>query len=531
MNLQAGARTVRESSIDYLVLGILCLFLVWRCFKMGGEIMNLDELGSLNLIHDPSVSHMLKALSDQADANPPVYYLVARIWAAIFSESALSLRMFSTGCFCVGFKLLWTALRPRFGWQATLLAFAVVLLPNNELANQMVNVRCYGLLFALVALTVWLGMKLSEAERPSWKLLIGNALAQAMLILTHPLAGFSSAAILFGIMLSDFFARPRRWRPWIAASFMIGWLALLLWWKQFLRQANVNAPSSWVLVPSWKDLLGEIYDETNLLYIAFVLVLVVFWFVQRRQPRPTGSTTTPPKLLVPGMIGIGLIGLAPLFYLISNLWPTNSIFLPRYLIPTTIGWMILLAVLTVSMIRETSFGNHRLLSWAAGIMTVIGVGVSISQAVEQRSNNPDGLYYRLYQTGVSDPWYGHPELPIVSPWANLVAPRWHYSEERSRYYYLLDWDAAISPMSPPGENVAYKIMTAFRKYGYETNIMEAADFFRAHPVFLLQDIPRYQNWCTVYLRNYTFQITPLQPNRPLGDHQGEWPLVLVEIKQ
>jgi len=499
---------------------------------MGGEIMNLDELGSLHLIHDPSVSHMLKALGDQADANPPVYYLVARIWAAIFSESAFSLRLFSTGCFCVGFILVWAALRPRFGWEATLLAFAVVLLPNNEIAAQMVNVRCYCLLFALVALTVWLGMKLSEVERPSWKLLAGNSLAQAMLILTHPLAGFSSAAILIGLMLSDFFARPRRWRPWIPTSFMIGWLALLLWLKQFLRQANVNVPSSWVPVPSWNNFSHEISEENNFqLYFWFVPVLVAVWFFQRWQSRRTISTTSTARLLTPGMIGISLIALAPLFYLISHLWPTNSIFLPRYLIPATIGWMILLAGVTVMIMRETSLGNHRLLPWAAVILTVFGAGVSIIQAVDQRSNNPEGPYYRLYQTGVTDPWFGHRELPIVSPSMNMVVPCWHYSDERSRYYYLLDWDAAISPMSPPGENVAYKIATAFRKYGYETNIMEAADFFRAHPVFLLQDIPRYQNWCSIYLSNHSYQMTRLQPERPLGKHQDESPLVLVEIKQ
>jgi hypothetical protein len=193
--------------------------------------------------------------------------------------------------------------------------------------------------------------------------------------------------------------------------------------------------------------------------------------------------------------------------------------------------MMMLAVVTVVLMRETSFGNVKLLPWATLIMTVFGAGVSIYQTVDQRSNNPGGPYYRLYQTGISDPWYGHRELPIVSPWMNLVVPRWHYSAEGSRYYYLLDWDAAISPMSPPGENVAYKIATAFRKYGYATNVVEAADFFRAHPVFLLQDIPRYQTWCSLYLKNYLCRVTPLQPDRPLGDHEGEWPLVLVEIKQ
>src|SRR5437764_1175460 len=84
---------------DCLVLGTVCLLFIARCVLCGGGLMWVDELLSFNLIHDPSVSHMLAALGDQADGAPPLYYLSAKVWAALFSENPASLRMFSTAGF------------------------------------------------------------------------------------------------------------------------------------------------------------------------------------------------------------------------------------------------------------------------------------------------------------------------------------------------------------------------------------------------------------------------------------------------
>ncbi len=162
---------------DYICVAAIWFLLVVRCLRGGHGLMWSDEILAYDLIHTDSASHMLSALGKGVDGAPPVYYLAGRVWTAIFSGDPVSLRMFSTIGFCVGFSFLWATLRQAIFFFVTLVALTVLMGQNLEIAFESLNIRFYGLLFALFGAAVFLGVKLCVARPASRSLLVVNAVA------------------------------------------------------------------------------------------------------------------------------------------------------------------------------------------------------------------------------------------------------------------------------------------------------------------------------------------------------------------
>ena len=72
----------------------------------------VDEILTATLVGDPSLPHMLRALADQVDTSPPLYYLLGWGWARVFGNEAMSLRILSGSFAAAAFIILWRALRP-----------------------------------------------------------------------------------------------------------------------------------------------------------------------------------------------------------------------------------------------------------------------------------------------------------------------------------------------------------------------------------------------------------------------------------
>ena len=240
--------------------------------------MWVDELYSFDLIQDPSLPHMLAASGDQADGSPPLYYLLVRPWATVFGLSELSLRLFTSLAFCVAFVLIWKMLRRAYAFWPSALALALVIGTSHVIRFENCNVRFYGLLFALVALAAFLSARLGEQEHPGTRLLAANTLTQAALVLCHPLGGFYSAALFIAVVCGDWLIL-RRWRWSTALSYPAGWLALLLWVRQLMRQADLNRPHSWVPVPEFHDIASVLYGGSDFYPLFVLFVLLAAWRV------------------------------------------------------------------------------------------------------------------------------------------------------------------------------------------------------------------------------------------------------------
>jgi hypothetical protein len=520
---------------DRAALALIWIVLIARCLVAGRGVMWLDELFSYRIVHDPSVPHLLAALGDQADGAPPVYYLLAKIWSGLFTGSALSLRLFSTVGFCAGFTVLWITVRQAAAFFPTALAFATILGGNEIISFESLNARFYGLLFALACLALFLGIRLCRSVRPSPVLLMGNILTNALLVLCHPLGGFYSVAILAGVVVSDLLSKPAQIRPRLILSYFAGWAALLLWLRQFFRQADIDNPHGWLRMPVWSTLIDEWREEAqpqDLLLFALILGGAFLFAARLRptaSPRARVQTGLPHRVYV--VMALSLIALTPAFWIISRIFPHNSIFFGRYLLVPLIGWTVVYALIIDYGAKRISFRMSPVSGALAGLFVLYATHLfwepPVKQLFAQAPQDP-----RAYLTGISDGAFDHEALPIVCPRSEDFLPRVHDAPDAGRYYFLLDWQAATNRKAFPSAVMDYKILSAIKRhYPDAGNIMPASDFLRDHPVFLLQDVSQYR-WPSLYLKPGMYTITRLEPSYPLSyGHEGEWPLLLVEKKQ
>jgi len=491
---------------------------------------------SFRMIHDPSVSHMLHALGDQADGGAPGYYLMAKVWSALFSGSAMSLRMFSTVGFCVGLTFLWLTMRQAFKFFPTAVAFAVIVGDNPIIAFETLDVRYYGLLFALVSLATYLGVLFCRFDRPSRGLLAANVLVNAALVLCHPLGGFYGATIMSAVALSDLLSKPLRIRPWVIASYLAGWLAIFLWFKQYVRNANGNSPHGWAATPGFGSLLLELNLEIELypLLLFFALLCLIFVLTDRfysaPAPNPQVRPGNPPHGYL--VVGLSLICVLPLFWMLAIVLPTNSTFVARYLVGTLIGWGMVLAFVVTCMLDRITFRSSLILTILVPGFALFALKPLWKEPVARLCGSPR-QDPRKALAGIYDRDFGHLDLPIVCPWSLDFLPRHHYAPDAARYYFLLDWQAALAPEAARGAIVEFKILSGIkRNYSDMANVMDATEFLNQHPVFLLQDVSEnsdLSHWISLYLKPGAYKITHLEPDRPLSyDQDGEWPLLLVE---
>ncbi len=522
---------------DWLFLGVGWLALIVGCVVHGAHTpMWVDELYSYNLIQDASLTHMLASSGDQADGSPPLYYFLIRPWAALFSSRELSLRLFSSVAFCAAFTLIWKLLRRAFAFWPAAVSLALVVGTSHVIRFENSNVRFYGLLFALISLAVWLAVELGSREEPGAALLIANVAAQAALVLCHPLGGFYSAALLAAVCAGDWLTR-RRWRLAVALSYPAGWLALLVWARQIVRQADLNRPHSWVPVPTLGDLPGVLYGGSDFYPLFLLFLVAAAWgligFNRPGKPAQTvpaspGPTPAPVSPFSQGqgrqlLIALALIGLAPAFWIFSRVVPSNPLFLSRYLIGTSIGWAIVLAQLGTFVFRAFAVPIN---GWMRATLAVFVVLV-LSPLVTVPGPDTGGL------VGDSDLAFGHADLPIVCLRSHDFLPREHYSPQAERYYFLLDWEAASAPGNSRHATVEYKILDALRRHYaglFHHHIVDAEEFLRTHQSFLVHDVPGL-SWVALRLSPEDYVITRLTPDRPLNyTRDGVWAMLLVEKK-
>jgi hypothetical protein len=90
--------------------------------------------------------------------------------------------------------------------------------------------------------------------------------------------------------------------------------------------------------------------------------------------------------------------------------------------------------------------------------------------------------------GIDDAKYGYRDLPIVTTFSHDFMKRFHYSRERKRYFFVLDWEAALDPRSGLFSPQEYKAMDALRRdyrRVYRDHIVQLSDFLTRRDRFLV----------------------------------------------
>lgn len=509
----------QKKNWEYLVPALAVMSLLVSCLILSSKryFWN-DELYSYYLLSDHSFIHMLSAFQDKINNTPPLYFILGWIWAHVFGATELSLRLFTSLGISIACIVVWMTLRRAYDFWSTSIGTLSVFCTSSIILSQNAEARMYGLFLAVCSFGL-LQFEINNREsRSSWWILISNFVINAAIVNTHLFGLFYSGAVLFSQIIADKYSS--RFKPKIYLSIVLSWLSLILYIPSFLNQADAGNPRAWLSIPSLEDLI-------NLFTISFpplksVLVLLIFVSVlllisrfrgirhAQEFKRSVSHFNAEFSLLI---FACTFLMVPVVVWVISQ--ATKSIFLDRYMIPSVLSWPILMAYLSSRIIFPTPDSSRNisvncfrsrifaflirmqgptLLSALAAILLINPIRYAHSFSKEQLP-------------GLNDEKYGYRQLPIVIEFSHDFVKRYHYSPQKNRYYFILDWQAVVdneSGLFPPQE---YKHLDALKRNYYnvfQENIVQSEDFLNRFDRFLVLNYSDYDAKCTLEPRSENF---------------------------
>jgi len=449
-----------RSFAGWLFPAALSAFVIARTtFIAGQRLMWTDELLSWYPLSG-SFGSMLRATADTINTAPPFYFVVGWIWVAIFGNSAVSVRLFSAIAIAAAIMIMFAVLRRSYGALAAGLALAVVL-TDPFLLVQSAQARFHALFVAEVALAILLYQRLATHPRPPRRLLILNGIVHGSMMMTTYVAPLYSLALLAAMLLVSWM---RGYDPKPAClSIAAGWLVFLPWLPVFSRHLRMGEPSSWVNVPEpselWRYFEGYLTYEfwigtvvfAGLAGLSSVLALIYGGRWRRLGPRRREK-----PLLILALL---LAAVPFVLYLWSRQRGHASIFLERYMLPTLLGWAILLAHLAHRALLPRHDPRRRWLTRGLVYLQAIAATAFIGHGVWK------GTHDFLFVTKQEQPPEILARIPAHHP---LVVEhihdflQWHfYSPQRSRYLFIIDVKAGIQEGG--GGPLNHRIMAALKR--------------------------------------------------------------------
>ena len=462
-----------------------------------------DELLSFYLLDDKSFSHMMGALSDTINNAPPLYFVLGWVWAKVFTSSELSLRLFSCFAICAAFAITWIMLRRTYDfWPATISNLSVFCL-SYIILHQNTEARFYGLFLFVCSLGVLHFDSLCRRDGSSVPLILAGCLVHAAIIQTHLFGFLYSGAILLALIVRDAYFSVRR--PKVYLSVILGWGSFVLWIGPFLNQLDLARPRPWIPPPSIHDLFNSVSFSPPFFIILLGLSGIILitnvrnirsilsdaakqWIASSSRVSFSRSETS---LLI---LAYSFLALPLLAWVVSHtLYP---IFMTRYTIPTQLSWSIILAALISRILIPTIWSPsekypnwpedyERALKWQGFLLTTV-VGFLLLGPIAYAAK-----YNQEPKPGSEDATYGNLDLPVAVEFSHQFLRRFHYSPDRLRYFFILDWDAALKKGSGSFPPMEYKTMNALRRnypHLFQNNIVHSKEFLQNHKRFLVLNI-------------------------------------------
>jgi hypothetical protein len=171
--------------------------------------------------------------------------------------------------------------------------------------------------------------------------------------------------------------------------------------------------------------------------------------------------------------------------------------------PTALGWAIFLAavfhrILPASGFNLSTYKNLKpldRLATALGTLAMLG-GLAILLV------SPVRFAYKFHDTEIMEDFTGlreYSSLPIVVPTSHVFMQNLYYAPNPERYYFILDWEAAVDEHSGTFSPQEFKHMEAWkRRYPQQfKNVVATDEFLSANSRFLVLDNPGHTRKCSL----------------------------------
>lgn len=209
----------------------------------------MDEIHTLELVSDPDTGHMLDALADGADFNPPGYYLISRAVVA-FADSTEPriLRTFSLLCVVAGLIAIGLSLQRHVRFVVSI-AVVAGLLAQTLLVDQSLEARFYAPWFAALA---WLCFCI-ERERQTVLTIAASCLLAIVVCCVHYFGIISLGLVIAGLVVR----RPQSYRnPAVWMPLCCGLLAIGLCYPFYVGQRAALTIATWISAPNIDRIQG-----------------------------------------------------------------------------------------------------------------------------------------------------------------------------------------------------------------------------------------------------------------------------------
>ena len=433
-----------------------------------GRIFWEDEMLGWMLLRDPSWKHMLLAWRHGADGGGMAFYLLGRLWFAVFGASVMSFRKFSAAGYALAAVLAWATMRRFYTAGVTCFALLSVWLVSPLLVQYMTFGRFYGLLMAGAAGAMSLAVLYSTRDKLRPVDYAAVFCVHAVLTTTHQLgAVYSFAAIVISVVLDR---RRRRWRPGLYAAAALSWLLLLWELPSIAAAARVGKPHFWTMQPRLYE-FALMYTAFSPL-VALLLALLAGFVVWRGLARTVFAGRAPM------FVTCGALFAIPVLLYIEG-WFGPVLCVGRYLQPVALGTTIALAeaaTLALALLpTRLSVRPVRVAAWAVFIAVLLAYDFAYRSRHTTLHRDYTAALTRALPAGV----------PVVCEDAFAFTELMSRQHDAAvRYTYLLDWANAVSHQAPRVEVTQYHLMKNWKNVGYFSgSIKDAVPFLEEHPFF------------------------------------------------
>jgi hypothetical protein len=458
---------------------------------------------------------MLIAFGDKFTNVPPLYFVLGWLWARAFGVTELSLRLFTALGMSAACLVTWITLRRNYRFWPTVIGTLGVFCVADLVLTQNAEARMYGLFLAVCSLGVLEYDVINRRRYCSTATFLVNALIHAAIVQTHLFGIIFSGAILCAFIIRDRFFNL--FRPRVYLSIVVGWLSLIPYIPTFLNQADAGNPRAWIPMPDLENLIFTLVPSASLvasvtviLVLAFLAIRFVFRVIasrreQREQEQARSATEVSLRILAFLFLAVPLC-----VWIVSR--TIKPLFVPKYMIPVVLAWAIILAYLASNIIERGKLQlpetlGRKLTSVALSALAIIFLIHPITYARSLLDESFPGMH---------DAMYGYRDLPIVTSHSHDFVKRFHYSTERERYFFVLDWEAALDVRSGLFGPQEYKTMDALKRDYSEIfgdHIVQLSDFLGQHQRFLvLADMNYRPRWSAPYFHRPRWLETRIENN-------------------
>ena len=276
-----------------LALALMLIALVVRFIGLRLDSLWFDEAFSVRIARR-SLSEIVRLTT--TDVHPPLYYLLLHFWTRLFGETESTVRMLSVVFSALTVFVIYRLALLLFDRRtAVLTALLTALSPLQIFYAQ--EARMYAQLTCLSTISVYFFLRwLKDGKRLSAVLYV---ISTAMLLYTHLYAVFVVLAqclyfaILFTLARETF---QKRWRAWLAMSFITG-LLIVPWTLIAFQQAARARGRFWIKEPDWFAPFQTLIEYSGSLWLTLLLLPLFLYGVKRCcEQRVTAETLSLPRL-------------------------------------------------------------------------------------------------------------------------------------------------------------------------------------------------------------------------------------------